>query len=276
MPIIGRLPGRRKAFWTEGDFEVSSGPPASAGDYLYVVGEIIVPREQADECMEFIEAGSPIESEGAIGGLNSREVPGLGYSVIEGVPGDPGSLPAIVDELIDAGFEATPHHVLVLGNHVEFGPASAPEPVPDTDPEIGLERARRIKDAPGGAPLVVAIDTGILPETHTVISRAAIHPDSDVDYVDQRVVDQGLIPPYLGHGTAVAGVILDRAPGARVLVVRPDGLSLACEPRRATAYPTSSAAGCSVCPGDQLGSPSAAVVARLRELASSTFSGFRL
>jgi subtilisin family serine protease len=190
-------------------------------DYLYAEGQILVQDRYLGRVLEILG----YDGEQALRQDERQPV----TPVIAGVvrltlqPGPDGPAPsvpealAVTDRFLGPG-AATPDHVLTVAPVVSYCPATEPaevvahaEPFPSACGRNG-----------GAAALVYVADTGL--QRHA----AADHPwlagvrvaDPAADFEDYEPPGPGLIPPYTGHGTFVAGVLRCVAPDAEVVVAK--------------------------------------------------------
>jgi Subtilase family len=126
-----------------------------------------------------------------------------------------------IDDRLGTGI-ATPDHVLTVAGEVTSCPATEPEPVwYGTEPVPGV-----CHDNSGEGVLIYIADTGLLEdadETHAWLRgvERARKPDGSYQSWDEHHPGEnnsGVIPPYAGHGTFVAGVARCMAPRADVIV----------------------------------------------------------
>jgi len=167
--------------------------------FLYRPGEVLVATEDAHV------VGGALRSAGA---RLVRRLPGtLVYRLPAGA-----DVPAVVTRLraMEGGPAVSPNHVLRAAPHSMWDPAAPPEPaacpgdLPDGD------------DLAGSGVVVGVLDTG-LDERPWFKGRAArASGDQDAEHFDED--GDGALDFHSGHGTHVAGTILQHAPGARVLV----------------------------------------------------------
>ena len=122
-------------------------------NYRYVGGEVFVRSDDLVRAREVLEGDlgpapapglgdgeapvpPPVGGDGLAGG-------GIGIGGVGPLGGRPGrirlplrvptAVPDAVDQLTNEGISASPHHVYVLGNHTQFGPAGVPENIPFPD-----------------------------------------------------------------------------------------------------------------------------------------------
>lgn len=122
-------------------------------------------------------------------------------------------VPAIVQELRrrSESWNPWPQFVLGIQQDAEYGPALPPsEPLP-----VGLELAPPT-DGPGAGIVVAVIDTGARADHVLLAGHVRIRGDNDLEVVDESPAD-GKRDYVAGHGTHVAGIIRQVAPGATIL-----------------------------------------------------------
>jgi hypothetical protein len=176
---------------------------AFAGDhrrgYYYKKGEILVAAADvplvsaALEELGFRRQEDPVDLAGLVVFVHDEDV----------------AVPEIVDRL-RARYERAivyPNHVAHLESHGHAGPFGLPSP------DGPLEPLPRCCD-PGAGVLVGVLDTGAVDHAWY---RGRV--DSDKSDLDEQVGPGGVeqLDTDAGHGTFIAGVILQHAPGARVI-----------------------------------------------------------
>jgi hypothetical protein len=177
-------------------------------DYLYEENAILVRTEDVDRVTDLVlEQASDRRRRRDLtvtGGVN-----GVVRLTLADTPFNtrvPAALKAI-DDAFGVGV-ATPHHVLSI-TPVTTCPATEPEEVdPDAIPDPGVCRA----GGSGAGVLLHVLDTGLVDgaaRDHTWLGGVTGDPDP---------VGGGVIPPYTGHGTFIAGVVRCMAPATEVFV----------------------------------------------------------
>ncbi len=220
-------------------------------NYRYVGGEVFVRATSSrDRLREVFSAadfdspefpapgafaappGSPSLGESAVGdGISSGgpTTPTSGADRIRLTLPDPTKVPDTVDLLTAANIPSSPHHVYVSGNHTQFGPADSPE---DVSPPNWAAEFLHAQGPRGPGSSVAIIDTGLLRPKQTPFPfNSAVAP---FDLEDNQQQPNGSVAPYIGHGTFVAGRVLQQSPSSHIIMVRPqnvwetaNGLSLA-------------------------------------------------
>ena len=214
------------AFWAdEVDIAVV---PAKDGkvDYMYAEGQLLVQDKYATEVWEFLNPDLKFQS-----GKVDRVIPGVSRLVLP-QPRDDQQPITVVEALriIDAQFGvgvATPNHVLTVA------PGS---PCPATEPEEVYDGAEPFPSVctknSGAGVLIYVADTGLLEATshaHWLAAHPWLKGVERADRPDGTKQDwehlgpvgaNGVhtIPPYVGHGTFVAGVARCMAPEADIIV----------------------------------------------------------
>jgi hypothetical protein len=193
--------------------------PAGDGgvDHIHAKGQLLVRDEHVPAVHDILNPGvelSPAQVR--------RVVPGI--SLVTSTNG--GTHPTVpealdhIDQLLGTGI-ATPDHVLTVA---PGGPCPATEPEEayyETEPYPSVRT-----DNSGAGIRVYVADTGLLKDAeagHPWLQgvRRAPNPDGTEQAWDPAGIDlDGVttIPPYVGHGTFVAGVIRCMAPHADVMV----------------------------------------------------------
>jgi hypothetical protein len=173
-------------------------------DYLYRRGVILVRDEDVERVRAVLGGGEPRRAETELRGLTVFTLqPGQDVlAACESVDGELGE-----------GI-ATPDHILYLCT-TSTCPATEPEEVPaDAWPDPIL-RCDPSDPCNGEGVLVSVLDSGWLPE-----AEAAHDWLRGVQGDVEDPIENGLIRPYAGHGTFVAGVLRTTAPRADVYVER--------------------------------------------------------
>jgi subtilisin family serine protease len=142
-------------------------------------------------------------------GFRRREEPSGVTGVVVFANDEDAEVPRIVDEL-RAKYERAivyPHHVAHVESHAHAGPFGLPSPAGPLEP---LPRCCE----PGAGVLVGVLDTGAVDHAWY---RGRV--DSDKSDLEEQPGPGGVeqLDTDAGHGTFIAGVILQHAPGARVI-----------------------------------------------------------
>lgn len=121
------------------------------------------------------------------------------------------NVPEFAADLRDQGIRATPNHVLRGEPAYEGGPFGAPKlcaPIPAPVPTDT-----------GRAVTIALLDTGIV--AHPWFTGTSWWPDVTTDQLDPVVADCDYeLEAQSGHGTFIAGVVLHKAPNARLWIER--------------------------------------------------------
>lgn len=207
-------------------------------NYRYVGGEVFIRAQDRDAVLERL-AGSGV----AVAAISEPEsVPALsppsgpGQSPDHTAPPgeasatdrnfrrvrlsleDPTKVPDAVD-LIQETFKASPHHVYTTGNHTQFGPADAPESI--NKPAWAADFDQQMR--PTGS-LAVIIDTGLLRRNVTDLFPFT-HILDPIDWdLHPNPNPNNQVPPYVGHGTFVAGRLLQQSPESQIAMVSPQNM----------------------------------------------------
>jgi len=181
---------------------------SGAVDYLYQRDAILVRDQDLDRVRALLLDDVVLDS--LINGLTLLSFRGVLDDGEErrGIPVP--EVLAVLDRLLGTGV-ATPNHVVSI-TPGSFCPATEPEETGATDPDPDVCPGRQ-----GGAGVLTAVvDTGLLadaPSQHGWLAG-----------VQGRIEDPfdggGVIRPYAGHGTFIAGVLRCMAPASEVFVER--------------------------------------------------------
>lgn len=182
----------------------------ATGDYVYEKGSLLAAWNQVDRVRNLL---TELEVE-----VHSVErVASMDVAQIDVADEDRG-IPEIVDELRERGgpdLDVGPNHALALASHGSWIPVAAPRPA---KPPKGADARRQA----GAGVRVGVLDTGAWDHPY-FDGRVEFRVPEDVDEPD--VDGDGRLDYPAGHGTFIAGVVLQHAPGATVLARR-----LPCDP----------------------------------------------
>jgi subtilisin family serine protease len=172
--------------------------PQTGVSFLYRENHILVRDEYVEQVLVFLPGSGRERS--LIHGVTSIRVPQDSLDAVNAVVGQFG-----------AGV-ATPDHVVSItgGGNAAFCPATEPEVVPgwampDPVPTADHRAGEGIR--------VVVVDTGLdqaAAATHPWLAGVTGDPDP--------AISGGVLGPYAGHGTFIAGVVRCLAPRAEVIV----------------------------------------------------------
>jgi hypothetical protein len=121
------------------------------------------------------------------------------------------TVPEIVSELTQEGRpgKVAPDHVLVLGSHPWPFPANAPR----RGSSATLLGPARSGAAPGQGVTVALFDGGVARGHQLLSGNVSSEPNSD----DDEDPATNPLGRYAGHGTFIAGLVVQHAPGATIL-----------------------------------------------------------
>jgi subtilisin family serine protease len=129
-------------------------------------------------------------------------------------------MPELVGEMIRGGADVAVEHVIPLAGHIKGAGGPEPSAYAPPFPAVVLDEKR-------AAPVVAVLDTGVSAETRSDGYLAMPVSEDDRDPLDAFPPD-GLLDAGAGHGTFVAGIIEQVAPGTPLRVHRvidSDGLT---------------------------------------------------
>ena len=162
--------------------------------YLYRAGELLVRADQL----------SRVQSRSGHRAADERH---LGGNLV--LVSIDGSLPELISELRNEGLKVAPHYVFGLASHIQVNPASAPhdttQPLPSQGPPPPDDRVR-----------VALIDTGVDLNHRFFQGRCEGDPEDPICQPEPG----GQLSLFCGHGTFVAGMILQGAPATTIISKR--------------------------------------------------------
>jgi hypothetical protein len=181
--------------------------PALGGGYVHRTGQILAEPEAVDLVTQRLEArGRNVD--------DSQSLGGTGLVLLET---DEQDVPALIDDVRTVGHEpvpaAWPNHVFHHLSHMRFFTRLPPSPADPPEPTQGTV---------GEGMTVAVIDSGVW--DHPWFAGRVSFTGDDLEEPDENGNDE--LDLAAGHGTFVAGLILQHAPGASVSVRRiPDRLA---------------------------------------------------
>jgi subtilisin family serine protease len=184
-------------------------------DHLRAKGEIVVREEYLPRVRDLLELPDDAGVE--------RVIEGVVLLTLDEPHADVGEALELVDERLGRGI-ATPNHVLTASGVVGGCPATEPEVVYE-----GTEPYPSVSPGDGGAGVLIYLaDTGLLRDAATGhpwlagVRTEDPEPEpaknKDMDPAKPLRGNPPQLPPYVGHGTFVAGVMRCMAPAADVVV----------------------------------------------------------
>lgn len=207
----------RDAFRDAGDErkEIEIIPAEGLVDHLRAKGEIIVRDEYLPRVLEILE--QPADLERSAPERFERVIEGVVVLTLDEPHADVGEALDRIDERLGRGI-ATPNHVLTASPAIGGCPATEPEEVYE-----GTEPFPSVSPGHGGAGVLIYLaDTGLLRNAatdHPWLAGVQVgDPAQDADPKAPLRGNPPKLPPYVGHGTFVAGVMRCMAPAADVIV----------------------------------------------------------
>ncbi|WP_165491943.1 S8 family peptidase [Egibacter rhizosphaerae] len=179
----------------------------TAGDYLYEPDRLVSTLDDLPRVERYLD-----ERRGtSVTDIARHER--LGVALLEIKTGRGADVPTIVDELhaLSGGLRVGPSHVLGVNAHLAMVPVAPPRPAPPLPlraDEPGL---------PGEGVRIAALDTGAWAHPW-FMGRVDFRYPEDLDVPDQD--GDGRLDWAAGHGTFIAGTILQYAPRATVVARR--------------------------------------------------------
>jgi Subtilase family len=190
------------------------------GAYVYVQGELLVGDGDWDATLERLRALYPNVRWNAADRVVLEE---LGLSILLLPDGAP-PVPEIVDGLRyderTSSLAVYPNHVLAWNSHAKFAPCGPPVWVDPNSPrakQVDQDIAKVGPAAAAGPVRVGVLDTGVI-RNSLPAGRCTFRDPADVDRPDRN--NDNRLDLHAGHGTFVAGVILQHTVNATVTVRR--------------------------------------------------------
>lgn len=213
---------------------VKRAPHDLGGGYLYVPGELLVANEDLDRVRHHLEelSVSDVKVDPA---PNDLPLYRLRYAEDPDAP-QAQTVPYLVAKLLAAHDHLDTYRELpaprVAPNHVAWA-TYHPKPYGPTHLSTGNAlysgaealqaegepRALRLDSAAGELAVVAVLDNGYNRDHPSFDERRIKLRDEDDEQPEFDAMEPDRLAPYSGHGTFVAGIVLQQAPGA-MLVVR--------------------------------------------------------
>ena len=179
--------------------------PESAPPFMYLDRQLMAPSGTAPRIEEYLRGRFGDFIEGGQGEF---------YDVIEVEGRGDQTIPELADEIsAELGIEVTPNHVLLPAFHVGLGPHGLPRSTP---PDLEPDDVPDLHEAYLG-PTVVVIDTGVLEDSAFVAKSQVKQVGDALETTPHPPVP---VPPFFGHGTAVASAVVRQRPNARIAMVK--------------------------------------------------------
>ncbi|WP_165956864.1 S8 family peptidase [Kribbella antibiotica] len=177
----------------------------TGADYLYHAGFVLIRDEDLERVIRLFEGGTA--SEGGIGGVTRLKLPA---KVPPGAPEDPSPTQRFLkyaDLRLGRGI-VTPEHLFYVVPSCSPCPATEPEEVKATEPKPYIDD----KTTTGKGVKVVVLDVGWSP------APSASWLNGVTGELESAFDGAGLIKPYAGHGTFIAGVLRSMAIETEIVV----------------------------------------------------------
>jgi hypothetical protein len=202
------------------EFGETTDSPVKSGVYVYVRGELLVGDDDSAATMELLGELFP-----DVRWEEIRPVPldrlGISKWVLpNGAPPVPQLIDALSYDERGSSLAVAPNHVLAWSSHPKFIPIGPPRAAnPNQQPAQGvLQEIGRVSPAAGPGPVHVGVlDTGVI-RNSLPGNRFAFRDPADVDVPDLN--GDGRLDPNAGHGSFVAGVLLQHTVHAVVTIRR--------------------------------------------------------
>jgi subtilisin family serine protease len=179
------------------------------GGYLYKARELLVTREDLNLLRRLLQEGRIRLAPG-----EPEPIGGTGLIRVFLHPDERKTVPEVVSILRAIDLEDRPA-LQVFPNHVLVG-ASHPKPYPCDSPRAAgpLDPPPKNDGQPGAGVRVAVLDSGVVKGHPWLGKRAEPLTANDVE---QPQLKNGDLNRFSGHGTFIAGVVLQCAPGAKVV-----------------------------------------------------------
>jgi Subtilase family len=202
-------------------FGETTDTPGRGGVYVYVKGELLVADSDRTAVLDLLRELFPEVNWAAAA---AEQVPLEDFDTSkwllpEGAPPVPEILDAVTYDDRGSGLKVSPNHVLAWNSHARFAPSGPPVPLPPNQPPAQqvLQAIALVAPTAATGPVRVGVlDTGVIPGSLPA-ARCSFGPN-DVDRADRNNV--GMLGFFDGHGTFVAGVVLQHTRNATVTVRR--------------------------------------------------------
>ena len=184
------------------DFRLTEGDRA----HLHTPRELLVARDDLPSLARTLEQ---------LGATELDTTPGIEERVLRFEVPDIDDLPATVADLRGRGPGETlarvaPHHVLYGLPFVQGGPAGFP---------LAADEAVDFGDGEGDGARVAVLDTGYTPKLHPWLDERTRAAADTLETTDAHPKN-GWLDDEAGHGTFIAGVVLQRAPNATIEIAK--------------------------------------------------------
>ncbi len=191
--------------------DVENAEHEFGGGYLYRPRQLLIQEQDLDLVLAALN-----HHEVQLNGRPER-VERTRFSVQRTASRERRSVPEIVALLRGGEFAQGGHRPRVYPVHVLYGaPHGVPHPATPPRPSGPLARPRQPGDEPGTGVQVAVLDSGAVAGHQFLGNRVSMRGGD----VERPEFDKGYLALYSGHGTFVAGVILQHAPGATVIARR--------------------------------------------------------
>ncbi len=193
----------------------TTGGVGAGGTYVFVRNELVVRSEQTETVLRLLRELRP--------DVRWREVEVVPYEGLEvtrlRLPAGAPPVPELMDAIrFERGtsLAVNPNHVLGLASHPGLIPCGPPLPAAAAEQLEQRISGASYEEAPDEV-LVGVLDTGVV-DHPWLKKRCTFRDPEDLDEPDRD--QDGKLDYGAGHGTFIAGVILQYAPAARVIARR--------------------------------------------------------